>query len=186
MTSFKPAYEGCDLPPRVLDLFAASADGLRWSATPPASWRGAVRAPWGRVAGGKPVLGRGRLINAKRMNLLSADVLFALDHGGEWSWQISASLVPTELLGTDTMHLEQWRTLIRARFYLNNGALCWLVDRGFNADRSVRYPAGSRVTGLAMSGFRAPLVATGGMSFLSTDVISVLEHDRFPFEAQWD
>lgn len=183
MPAFKPAHEASDIPPRVLDLFTVDTGDLRWSTSCPATWRGMVRAPWGKFAGGKPVFGRGRLINAKRMNLLTVDVLYALEHGGEWPWQISATLVPAEPLGTDAMHAGRWRDLIRARFALDGEALVWAVDRGFNADRTVRYPAGSRVGGLAMSGFRAPIVTTGGMAFLSTDVVSVLETGLFPWEA---
>lgn len=183
MPAFKPAYKLAAIPARVLDLFTVENGELHWSAVCPASWRGMVRAPWGSRAGGKPVYGRGRLINAKRMNLLTVDVAYALEHGGEWPWQINASLVPVET--RDLVNADQWRDLIRARFALDGDALTWRVDRGLNADRTVRYPAGSRVGGLAMSGFREPIVATGGMTFLASDVRTVLQTGCFPWD-EWN
>lgn len=180
--AFQTAFAGHDIPDRALDLFMLADSDVHWSSTPPASWKGNKRAPWGARAGGKAVCGRGRLVNAKRMNLLTADIAYALSHGGEWPWQISSTLVPH---APDALDLAHWRGVLASRFTVLDNVLCWRVDRGFTAS-GPQYPAGSRVTGLTMSGYRAPIVTTGGMTFLSTDVLHVLEHGRFPFEAQWD
>lgn len=170
-----------DIPPDLLDLFALDGDRVRWSSKPVTGRRTTKRAPWGDLAGGKPVVGRGALVTVSGFTLLTADILFALRHAGEWAWQVG-STVPCAPCGED---VDRWRAIIRERFAMDRETVVWAVDRGFTASRSPRYCAGSPVTGLRLSGFRGSIVTTSSVGILLTDVRSVLETGLFPFE-EWD
>jgi len=169
-----------DIPPDLLDLFAMRDGRVCWQPVNTVRSRNAKRAPWGSPAGGKAVIGRGALITVSGYTLLTADVAFALEHAGEWAWQIDATLVPSLPPEHD---LDQWRAVIRSRFALDGGVLVWATDRGFTADRTARYAAGSPVTGLRLSGFRGSIVTTSSVGLLFSDVVSVLETGLFPWEA---
>jgi len=169
------------IPPDLLDLFAMRDGRVCWQPVNTVRSRNAKRAPWGEPAGGKPVIGRGALITVSGYTLLTADVAFALEHAGDWAWQIDRSIVPSLPPEHD---LDQWRATIRERFAMDHETVVWRVNRGFTAERAPRYAAGSPVMGLRLSGFRGSIVTTSSVGILLTDVRAVLETGLFPFE-EW-
>lgn len=180
-------FANSDLPPETLDFFALRGDVVHWIDAPP--WQRSAnfrkrRVPFGEPAGGRIVFGRGKLVTFARCALLTTDIAFALQHGGEWPWQIGAG-AQHDCDTTDTTDAATWRALIRERFALAGDCVTWRVDRGYNpANGSPQYPAGSPVTGFPLSGYRGRMFTTGGMGFLAGDVASVLKNNAFPFE--WD
>ena len=166
------------IPADLLDLFVARDSTVYWSSAPVTGRRTAKRAPWGSLAGGKPVIGRGALVTVSGYTLLTSDILFALEHAYEWAWQVGDGVPALDI----PMDNKPWIDLIRSRFALVDGSITWAVNRGWNTDRSVRYPAGSPVQGLRLSGFRGSIATTSGTGLLFSDIEHVLEHGCFPWQ----
>jgi hypothetical protein len=153
-----------NVPSFLLDAFELQGGAVYWKAGPPNKTR-KPHDHWGERAGGLPVLGRGLIINYKSYRLLSSDVAFALNHGGDWPWQFGAD-IPAGDSGADNP--QSWLDLARKRWRLDDGALVWATTRGDGAEE------GQAVKGQLMSGFRCGVVTTSGMGFLKDDLIKLL------------
>lgn len=172
-----------NIPDNILDFFTIDDDVVKWVSVPPArskSFRNR-RAPWGSAAGGRTVYGRGKLVTFAHAALLTTDIKYALEHGGDWPWQTAAG--PQH--DGNSHDIAIWRALIHNRFKLDDeGNIIWRMNRGYTATGEPQYKEGDLVTGYQLSGFRGRMVTTGGMGFLSCDVVNVLKNNTFLFE--WD
>lgn len=174
-------YSGEEVPLLVLDYFMFHEGLVKWSAVPPANSRTfrSRRAPWGERAGGRAVVGRGKLVTFAGCALLTSDIRFALERG-EWPWQVAGAAVyepgasDPDALATA---LQRWRLD-------GEGRLVWRVSRGFTKLGEPQYPEGSVVTGFAMSGFRDRLISTGGFGFIREDVMHALRCGSWPWD-EW-
>ena len=166
---------GLDLPAKTLDLFELVCGELRWAGERPDGCR--KRAPWGCKAGGNAVFGRGKLVSVSGMNLLTCDIEYALRNAGEWPWQ-HGSDVPLDVLALAGG--ETCRALALSRWKLAGDAVVWRETRGDNALE------GEKARGLAMSGFRCPVITTNKLGFLCDDVKHLLTTSRWPWELEWD
>ena len=170
-----------DVPTEVLNYFMLHEGRVKWSAIPPANSRmfRSRRAPWGEVAGGRTVHGRGKLITFAGCALLSSDLRYALERG-EWPWQVAGSATYEPGLGDDDA-----LAVANQRFKLDGDVLTWRVNRGFTAAGEPQYRAGDPVMGFAMSGFRDRMVSTGGFGFIRGDVTHALRHGIWPWD-EWN
>lgn len=178
-------FVNSDLPPEALDYFELVDGVVRWTANPVTRANGPFRrrrAPWGEAAGSRLITGHGGLITFAGCSLLVGDVAFALANGGEWPWQVSGARAWI----ADTSD-ERGAALARERWRIDGDTLVWRVNRGWVADGSPAYPAGSPVRGFDLSGFAGNMVSSSGFGFLAADVRHLLAHGVWPWEADnWD
>jgi len=171
------------LPPELLDYFELCDGVVHWSSKQIVSRSGAFRArraPWGSIAGGRRVHGRGRLITFARCAVLTSDVAFAL-RTGDWPWQVGGAapwILEHDQAATD-IALARWR--------LDGETIVWRTDRGFTADGSPAYAAGSPALGFAMSGHRGRMLSSSGYGYLADDIRHLLTRGHWPWDAcDWD
>lgn len=173
-----------DIPPALLDYFMLHEGRVKWAATSPANSRTfrSRRAPWGEPAGGRRVIGRGKLVTFAGCALLTSDLRFALERG-EWPWQVTGST--TYEPGADDADA---LAIARQRWQLAGDVLTWRIDRGFTSTGEPQYRAGEPVTGFAMSGFQDRMISTGGFGFIRADVVHALKHGAWPWQSgdDWD
>lgn len=174
-------YVQDDVPTEVLALFQIRDGVVRWAdaAPPPSKYIRKRRAPWGEVAGGRTVAGRGRLVTSSGVALLTTDIRYALEHGGEWPW-VTGGEPLYDGCGVGEVQL------VRQRFALEGDTITWRVPRGYTSSGGPAYPAGSPVVGFALSGYRGRLVSTGGLAMVLGDVRYALTHGVWPWEFRWD
>jgi len=165
MPIYPRKYRDAMLESVILDLFVNRDGELYWTAERPKSVGNRTRAPWGALAGGRDVWKHGRLVSVKGYALLTTDLLFALDHAGEypWNWGVVHE-VPNPRI--DDLLV----AAIHKRFTLNDaGQVVWAIDR------SDKVQAGDLVIGSPMSGLRSNVVITGNCGYLVDDVKNYLQ-----------
>lgn len=176
-------FHKADIPAELLDYFTLYDGRVRWAAHAPAKSRffKSRRAPWGDEAGGRRIVGRGKLVTMARCALLTSDLRFALERG-EWPWQVAGSVTYEFEDAADAL------ATARQRWHLTGDALTWRVNRGFTATGEPQYRAGDPVTGFAMSGYQDRLISTGAFGFIRADVVHALRHGAWPWQSgdAWD
>jgi hypothetical protein len=168
-----------DAPNWMLAAFRADGETVRWAtgdelaASP---MQRAKRMPCGEPAGGKEVHGRGKLVLFSSRQLITSDILLALDLG-QFHWTFNGSGPDGDASDQDGAALE----LVRKTWRLDeDGAVRWLVDA------HELYPAGSVAKGVLLSGRRERLFSYKMRGYVESDVKHVLEQGRWPWQPEWD
>ena len=135
------------------------------------------RFPFGRIAGCRPVHGRGMYVKCGAGGLLTGDIAAALRDGYAWPWDTDSTgwADNRERIRPDRIH---------AAIRLDGSRLVWARDV-----REGLYKAGSPVTGAPVwRGREDRVVQCDGVSFLYADAVAYLRDGKFPFDAGdgWD
>lgn len=176
------------LPNWACELFYADGDVVRWitrdehaaaTARCGLARRDAARfrsklIPYGRVAGGREVHGRGREVNLSGLRLVTSDIRAALADGGRWPWEPGAARVA----GSPSVDDAERLAAIVARVALIDGALTWIKSPHSTI------PAGAAVAGTEFTGARRVMMMSG-IGYDTADVAHALRVGDWPWCADW-
>ena len=173
-----------DLPAWAIELFERHGDDVAWIsesvlAAVARRYRGREGAriarkciPYGRLAGARPVHGRGRLVLLSGRQFTTRDVNQALDDGGRWPWQAGAPPVSGVASRDDEARLAAIRECVELR----HDVLTWRVSPHSTI------PAGVPVAGAELLGARRVMMRHG-VGYLTSDVAHALRLGGWPWQA---
>lgn len=170
-----------DVPDWISQAFRLDGNDVRWLSADDYLAGGLTRRslPFGQIAGGRIVHGRGRLVRAAGRYLLNSNVASMLADHGRWPWERPDwPGCDTGLPGPDD---DARAVIVRRTLRMTpGGGLRWL-----------RAPApgisiGDVATGLVLAGRLDRCVTIRGVGYVSGDVVHLLRAGEWPWASLWD